>query len=165
MKQILALILSISILYLSAQEIPLPEHPRPDFYRSLWMNLNGSWDFEFDSLDRGLNEAWYASGKVLSKNIVVPFPWGSPLSQVKDEADIAWYKRSIRVPNEFVGKRTFLVLGACDWETSVWLDGHFLGKHEGGYMPFEFDLTQISLRRMGTDEKKSTNADQGRQFL
>ena len=141
MKQILALILSISILYLSAQEIPLPEHPRPDFYRSLWMNLNGSWDFEFDSLDRGLNEAWYASGKVLSKNIVVPFPWGSPLSQVKDEADIAWYKRSIRVPNEFVGKRTFLVLGACDWETSVWLDGHFLGKHEGGYMPFEFDLT------------------------
>lgn len=83
MKQILALILSISILYLSAQEIPLPEHPRPDFYRSLWMNLNGSWDFEFDSLDRGLNEAWYASGKVLSKNIVVPFPWGSPFLKSK----------------------------------------------------------------------------------
>lgn len=115
MKQILALILSISILYLSAQEIPLPEHPRPDFYRSLWMNLNGSWDFEFDSLDRGLNEAWYASGKVLSKNIVVPFPWGSPLSQVKDEADIAWYKGQSGSQMSLLAKEPFwswgLVIG------------------------------------------------------
>lgn len=32
----------------AAQQIPLPEHPRPDFERVNWINLNGSWDFEFD---------------------------------------------------------------------------------------------------------------------
>ncbi len=36
-----------------AQKIPLPEHPRPDFERPNWINLNGSWDFEFDSLNTG----------------------------------------------------------------------------------------------------------------
>ena len=34
-----------------AQSIPLPEHPRPDFMRQQWQNLNGVWQFEFDSLD------------------------------------------------------------------------------------------------------------------
>ncbi|MBC7923273.1 MAG: hypothetical protein H7Z75_19525, partial [Ferruginibacter sp.] len=29
--------------------IPLPEHPRPDFQRPDWANLNGQWQFEFDS--------------------------------------------------------------------------------------------------------------------
>ena len=31
------------------KNIPLPEHPRPDFYRSNWVNLNGPWDFKFDN--------------------------------------------------------------------------------------------------------------------
>ena len=34
--------------YVFAENIPLPEHPRPDFERSNWINLNGEWDFTFD---------------------------------------------------------------------------------------------------------------------
>ena len=30
-------------------QIPLPEHPRPDFKRPQWINLNGTWEFKFDS--------------------------------------------------------------------------------------------------------------------
>ena len=33
---------------LSAVQIPLPEHPRPDFHRAEWLNLNGRWRFAFD---------------------------------------------------------------------------------------------------------------------
>jgi hypothetical protein len=126
---------------LSAQQIPLPEHPRPDFERPNWINLNGSWDFEFDSLNIGIEKNWQAGKTFFSKKINVPFPWGSALSGVKDEADYGWYRRTIMVPQVWSGQKTFLTIGASDWETTVWLDGVLLGKHQGGYTPFSFDLT------------------------
>ena len=56
----------------TAAEIPLPEHPRPDWMREEWVNLNGAWDFGF------------APGRY-DRKILVPFGWGSPLSGVKPE--------------------------------------------------------------------------------
>ena len=43
--------------------IPLPEHPRPDFQRADWQNLNGSWDFQFDQTNQGETRGWPASGR------------------------------------------------------------------------------------------------------
>ena len=40
--------------------IPLPEHPRPDFQRDLWLNLNGRWRFAFDPADSGERAGWAA---------------------------------------------------------------------------------------------------------
>jgi len=125
----------------TAQPIPLPEHPRPDFERSDWVNLNGLWQFEFDSLNAGIDQKWQNGKAAFSHKINVPFPWGSPLSGVKDEADFAWYKRKITVSKSWSGKRVFVTVGASDWETTVWLDGVLLGKHQGGYTPFSFELT------------------------
>ena len=121
--------------------IPLPEHPRPDFMRDQWINLNGWWDFKFDKDDKGESEKWYSDPGSFNKKILVPFPWGSKLSDVKNEADIAWYSRKIVVPANWDGKNVFLVFGACDWKTSVWLDGQSLGTFQGGYTPFEFDIS------------------------
>lgn len=121
--------------------IPLPEHPRPDFEREKWINLNGYWDFEFDSSNVGEGEAWFSVDKTFTKKILVPFPWGSPLSEVGDEADIAWYKRTINVPEEWKGNRVFLVVGASDWHNMGWIDGKEVGEYQGGYTPFEFELT------------------------
>ncbi|MEZ5043411.1 MAG: glycoside hydrolase family 2 TIM barrel-domain containing protein [Saprospiraceae bacterium] len=126
---------------LFAQNIPLPEHPRPDFERVDWQNLNGSWDFALDAEDQGVQQKWQEGAVAFKQKIMVPFPWGSALSGVKDEADIGWYKRTITVDPSWKGKRAFLTIGASDWETSVWLDGHLLGTHQGGYVPFSFDLT------------------------
>ncbi len=53
---LLALLLSTN---LCAQKIPLPEHPRPDFQRENWINLNGTWEFQFDSLDVGMEKGWF----------------------------------------------------------------------------------------------------------
>ena len=124
-----------------AQEIiPLPEHPRPDFERNEWLNLNGNWDFEFDKNDTGITEKWFTGKKAFTKTISVPFPWGSPLSGVKDEADIAWYRKKINIKPEWKNKRVFVTIGASDWKTTVWLDGEELGSHQGGYTPFSFEL-------------------------
>ena len=112
----IALFLPISIF---SQSIPLPEHPRPDFERPDWINLNGTWAFEFDKNDQGLTQKWMSGSRKFSKSINVPCPWGAPLSGVGDEADIAWYQREIKVPAAWKGKRTFLTIGASDWETTV----------------------------------------------
>ena len=123
-------------------EIPLPEHPRPDFERAEWINLNGYWSFSFDAA---------AAGKALSdksvapleSRILVPFPWGSKLSEVEDKGDIAWYGREVTIPREWEGKRVFLVVGASDWATTAWLDGEQAGTHQGGYTPFECELKNV----------------------
>ena len=125
-----------------AQTIPLPEHPRPDFERANWINLNGQWDFEFDSLNKGVVNQWHKGATKFSKKIQVPFPWGSPLSGVKNEADFAWYKKTITVPASWGKQRVFVTIGASDFETTVWFNGVMVGKHEGGYTPFSFELTE-----------------------
>ena len=131
-----------------AAAIPLPEHPRPDRERSAWINLNGEWDFTFDH-----------EGRNFDRHIVVPFGWGSPLSGVeappassrqantrraltgKEPLNDCWYRREITVPADWKGRRVFVVVGAADHSTVAWLDGQRLGTHEGGYTPFEFELT------------------------
>ena len=139
---ILALVCLFSINGCTASgsaDIPLPEHPRPDFERAAFINLNGAWSFTFDSL-----KADTGSFVNFDKTITVPFPWGSPLSGVEDEGDVAWYGREISVPASWKGKRVFLVVGASDYTTTAWVNGQELGSHDGGYVPFEFELTGVA---------------------
>ena len=56
--------------------IPLPQHPRPDFERKQWLNLNGTWKFKFDKENVGKKEAWFNSDD-FPLDIHVPFGWGS----------------------------------------------------------------------------------------
>ncbi len=140
----LAFLLTLLVhLSIHSQEIPLAEHPRPDFQRDHWQNLNGKWAFAFDPEDKGVKEGWTTGDTNFDRAIMVPFPWGSSLSGVKDEADIGWYQREISVDQNWEGKRIFVTIGASDWETTVWLDGTYLGRHQGGYVPFSFELTKL----------------------
>jgi len=58
----------------TADNIPLPEHPRPDKERAEWINLNGYWQFENDSANVGLTESWFEGRKGFTQKILVPFP-------------------------------------------------------------------------------------------
>ncbi|MFL5581938.1 MAG: glycoside hydrolase family 2 protein [Gemmatimonadaceae bacterium] len=125
----------------AADSIPLPEHPRPDFMRAGWENLNGRWSWRADPTDAGAAATWFARPLEGGREILVPFPWGSPLSGVPDTVEVAWYERTIVVPEAWRGRRVFLVVGASDWRTELWLDGAKVGEHEGGYTPFSVELT------------------------
>ena len=57
--------------------IPLPEHPRPDWERAEWVNLNGEWDFAFEPKGTRIDEP--ARPEKFDRKIVVPIGWGSPL--------------------------------------------------------------------------------------
>ncbi len=140
-------------------QIPLPEHPRPDFERPQWQNLNGSWAFAFDGENEGLEAGWSSGEAVFDEVIQVPFPWGSKLSGIEDKEGIGWYQREIRVNESWRGQRIFLTIGAADWETTVWLDGKLLGSHQGGYVPFSFELTEV---RFGQTQQLVIRVDDAR---
>ena len=81
----------------SLGSVPLPEHPRPDFERSKWINLNGYWSFTFNesAARRAMSEK---SLTAFDERILVPFSWETPLSEVKGKGDMGWYARDIVVP-------------------------------------------------------------------
>ena len=129
-----------------ADDVPRPEHPTPDAVRPHWANLNGKWDFRFDADDQGTKAEWSKpDAPGFDQKIVVPFCWESELSGVgkaKDAPKIGWYRRTFAVPKDFPkGDRVWLRFGAVDWRADVWVDGAKVGDHEGGYTPFEFDVT------------------------
>ena len=167
---LLALIATAALAQPRADSIPLAEHPRPDFRRPDWRNLNGSWRFRLDRGNRGEAAGWQRAALVAPRRITVPFPWGSALSGVPDSADIGWYERTIEIPAAWRGKRVFLVVGASDWRTTAWLDGVKLGDHQGGYTPFSFELTpratlgvphRLTLRVDDTDHPFKLEGKQG----
>lgn len=131
----------ITVSLAAREQIPLPEHPRPDFERADWINLNGTWNFTFDeAIAKNAVEQNRMNGFDLK--IQVPFGWGSKLSGVENKADKGYYGRSATIPESWKGKRIYLIVGASEWETKAWINGTLLGEHQGGYTPFEFELTE-----------------------
>lgn len=57
MKRLFAL--TVLVAWVARAEIPWPEHPRPDWERTEWVNLNGPWQFAFDKDGKGLAERWF----------------------------------------------------------------------------------------------------------
>jgi len=142
----LALILLLPLLLMAAAEgadIPRPEHPRPDFSREAWLNLNGEWEFEVDDAGDG-EQRGLMSGKKLDRTIRVPFCPESRLSGIghTDFMKDVWYRRTFDLPGPMRGKTILLHFGAVDWHARVWINGAFVGEHKGGYTQFTFDITQ-----------------------
>ena len=120
--------------------IPRPEHPRPDFYRADWVNLNGEWEFHEDYSRSGRARKLYHADAALDKKITVPFCRESVLSGIGDTdfCNCVWYRKKITLPKGWQGgKRVLLHVGACDYKADVWLNGVYLGRHEGYSTPFE----------------------------
>lgn len=126
-------------------EVPRSEHPRPDFQRSTWMNLNGPWQFEVDTERRGM-KGGYASGRDLAGRITVPFPPESRLSGVGERGFMqsVWYRRKVKIPSEWRDGRILLHFGAVDYESWTWVNGIPVGHHKGGYSSFEYDITDAA---------------------
>lgn len=120
------------------------EYPRPQFVRNEWMNLNGEWQFAFDHGKSGIDRKFYEEGP-FTETIQVPFCPESKLSGIgyTDFMAAVWYKRTIQVPEEWLGNRIILHFGAVDYQTIVWVNGQRAGEHKGGYTPFSFDITDL----------------------
>ena len=119
-------------------QIPRQEHPKPQFYRAQWLNLNGEWDFAFDFGVSGEEKGWPEDPSGLDKKILVPFCPESKLSGIgyTDFIPAVWYHRTFSVPKEWDGSRVFLHFGAVDYDCRVWINGTLVGRHYGGKASF-----------------------------
>ena len=119
------------------------EHPKPQFQRDNWMNLNGPWQFEIDHGNSGEARGMYDPAIQLSRTINVPFCPESKLSGVeyKDFMYSVWYKRSVTLTAEQVQGRVVLHFGAVDYLATLYINGKKVGTHKGGYVSFAFDIT------------------------
>ncbi|MDP9037295.1 MAG: glycoside hydrolase family 2 [Myxococcota bacterium] len=108
--------------------------------RASWTSLNGVWQFAIDS-----GGEWSLPCEVVwSREILVPYSPETAKSGVGETGlhRAFWYKRTFEAP-ELDRERLFLHFGAVDYEASVWVDGSLAGRHEGGYTPFAFDVTDL----------------------
>lgn len=123
--------------------IPRSEHPKPQFRRENWMNLNGEWAFEIDNGRSGKARGLSAAAASLSGRITVPFCPQSKLSGVenKDFMRGVWYRRTVTLTDQQVGGRVVLHFGAVDYSCEAFVNGKRVGAHKGGYVSFQFDVS------------------------
>lgn len=123
--------------------IPRPEYPRPQFERKDWQNLNGEWEFYIDWCNTGAERKIYEQDKLDGEQkIIVPFCPESPLSGIEftDFMPAVWYAKNVQISQEQLQGHVILHIGACDYETHVYVNGQKIGKHIGGYTSFSFDI-------------------------
>lgn len=114
----------------------LQEYPRPIMVRDSYFNLNGIWKYKINN-DKETD--------CYDGDILVPYPPESYLSGVKrilKPGEVLHYKKVFKLPDGFVKSRVILHFGAVDQECEVKLNGHKIGSHKGGYLPFSFDITE-----------------------
>ena len=119
---------------------PWPEYPRPQLTRGAWNNLNGLWDYAIT--DAASKEPTTFQGKIL-----VPFPLESSLSgvgKVLNKNEVLWYKTQF-ISNVASNERLVLHFAAVDYESHVFVNGHNVGEHKGGYNRFSFDITKFVI--------------------
>lgn len=119
------------------------EHPKPQFQRAHWLNLNGEWQFETDRGNSGRERKLYEDSVTLSGKINVPFCPQCKLSGVEDKdfMSAVWYKRTVDLTEEQTSGQVILHFGAVDYKASVYVNGVYCGGHKGGYVSFKLDVT------------------------
>ena len=122
------------------------EYPRPSMKRQDWMNLNGIWQYYKRS---SINYNYENRASSFSKAILVPFPVESALSGIMDKSYSSnrrathMYRKTFSLPETFSGKNVLLHFGAVDWRCYVYVNGQLAGTHDGGSVPFAFDITSL----------------------
>jgi beta-galactosidase/beta-glucuronidase len=117
-------------------------YPRPQLRRESWISLNGRWDFANDA-----EAKWHTPEDVRwVHRILVPFSPETAASGLEQVGFLraCWYRTRITLEPPADGSRYLLHFGAVDSCASVWVNGVWLGEHEGGYTPFLFDITPLT---------------------
>jgi beta-glucuronidase len=125
-------------------------------------SLDGQWQAIVDPYDVGFldyraqplknNNAFFKNYKPASKSelveydfdaaghLNVPGDWNTQRDSLLFYEGSVWYKRSFDFA-KFPKKRVFVHFGAANYNASVYLNGEELGQHEGGFTPFDFEIT------------------------
>lgn len=117
--------------------MPLDEYPRPQFKRDSYLSLNGYWDYEITK-----NEQIPGS---FDKQILVPYSPETIIggaNHILQPDEYLYYRLVFNVPDDFIKEEVYLHFLAVDQICDVYLNDHLLGHHEGGFIPFKFEISK-----------------------
>lgn len=106
------------------------------------VSLDGLWMFRLDYKNEGIESNWH-QGVPETRPIAVPASYNDLYTEqeIRDFVGDAWYEKTFSFHPE--GERLVLRFGSVTHRATVWLNDHELGGHEGGFLPFEFDVTSL----------------------
>jgi len=120
-------------------------------------SLDGNWSFVTDPSGKlDVADLSTASG---ARTAQVPGSWQSEFADLRDYAGVAWYWRTFSAPAPAAGHVLLVRFGAVDYKATVYVNGQKAGEHEGGYLPFEIDITPFL--RAGENELAVRVVDPG----
>lgn len=121
------------------------------------VSLDGDWHFLADP--GGTLDVQKLASAPNVRPTRIPSSWQSQFDDLRDYAGVAWYWRTITVAPPAADQVALLRFGAVDYSAQVFVNGQKAGSHEGGYLPFEIDVT--SLLHSGENQVAVRVADPG----
>ena len=106
------------------------------------LSLSGVWKWKKDSLGVGEAENWQ-NGLTDYRSIAVPGSWNDQYADSHNYLDLAWYETEAWLPAGWSVERVFLRIGSANYAAKVWVNGEPVGMHEGGHLPFAFDIGSL----------------------
>jgi beta-glucuronidase len=106
-------------------------------------NLNGLWQFALDPDGQARTDRWYAGPLADAREMAVPASFNDIAADaaVRDYFGDVWYQRTVWVPRGWEGRRIVLHFESATHRATVWVNEAEVVSHEGGYTPFEADIT------------------------
>jgi beta-glucuronidase len=106
-------------------------------------SLGGLWRFALDPSGKGREQGWAEALPDEAGEMPVPASYNDIVPGLRDHVGEAWYETEVRVPAHWQGQRVVLRFESATHRAAVFVDGHPLTEHEGGYTPFEADVTEV----------------------
>src|SRR5262245_32522266 len=127
------------------------------------LDLTGPWQLHMDDQGVGVKNSWFAKQPLASEarrfDVIVPSVWQQYLEL---QGGIGWYYKDLQIPRDLIGKILRLRFEAVDYRARVWFNGKEAGSHDGGFTPFELDVSRLA--RAGTNRLAVRVSDVGRDF-
>ena len=108
----------------------------PDSGQQRWRDVDVSAAMKADS------RILYEFDLARSPLATLPSSWLTQSPELRHYQGLMWYQRTFVAPTHRAG-RMFLRFGAANYATRVYLNGLEVGRHEGGFTPFAFDVTTL----------------------
>nr|ABE03625.1 GUS-eGFP fusion protein [Binary vector pGPro1]ABV71994.1 gusA-eGFP [Binary vector pGPro2]AEW22784.1 beta-glucuronidase-enhanced green fluorescent fusion protein [Binary vector pGPro3]AEW22786.1 beta-glucuronidase-enhanced green fluorescent fusion protein [Binary vector pGPro4]AEW22788.1 beta-glucuronidase-enhanced green fluorescent fusion protein [Binary vector pGPro4-35S] len=105
--------------------------------------LDGLWAFSLDRENCGIDQRWWESALQESRAIAVPGSFNDQFADadIRNYAGNVWYQREVFIPKGWAGQRIVLRFDAVTHYGKVWVNNQEVMEHQGGYTPFEADVT------------------------
>nr|WKN38712.1 beta-glucuronidase [Tunicatimonas sp. TK19036] len=141
--------------FATANPADIALYPQQNDLRNV-LNLSGIWKFKKDSLEIGESENWQ-NGLQDTRSIAVPGSWNEQFADSRNYLGMAWYETETFVPASWQGQRILIRVGSANYAAKVWVNGQAVGQHEGGHLPFAFEIG--SLMKWGANNRISIQVE------